>query len=990
MRLVRMCIVLFVLALLASSTLAMDPRPVHGVGLQVEVASSDRAVERLPVPGDTHAPGQSSVEASPVGLLMPPPPVCEWHIECVDCPKYFGGTNRSLGVDAAGRPHIAYGGDHLYHAWHDGASWHYETVDGSRSVGSHASLALDGSGHPHISYVGWSDLGLNYAWHDGTGWRIETADSGGWCQYTSLALDGSGQPHISYHVGYPDYDLKHAWRDAGGWHTETVDGGTAGWFSSLVLDGSGHPHISHVDLIQGVLRYAWYDGASWQTEPVVSVGYQGAMGDGFSTSLVLDSSGRPHISSYHDAIRGLLYSWRDGSGWHTELVDRSPTSAEWAYVGRYSSLALDGLGRPHILYGSLDDVKHAWRDASGWHSEKVAKEGRYSFISLALDAAGGPHVSYFNDVLDDDDTLEYAWHDGKGWRTQVVDVSEHAGQYVSLALSGEDRPSISYLNDYGNDLKYAWHDGTAWHVRVLDSVNLKYTSLAVDGLGRPHVSYYDGTQGILRYAWHDGTKWRVEAVDRDCTEGIPSLALDQSNRPHISYYGNFRSPLMYAWRDESGWHRRQLSHEGFNGNSSLALDGSDRPHIGYGGRSGRLYYTWHDGQAWQTEVIPAWGYYISLALDRTGQPHVASPTQESGFVYSWRDGSGWHTEEVGAEERASGYPSLRLDGADRPHVSYLGTKGRVQYTWYDGETWWTQVVDTATGSVSLALDGNDWPRIGYGDDGDLKYAWCTPPSLVLDKQAAPHDGLYNGDPLTYSLALSGPGLSARLWDPLPESLRYVPGSITGTITPTAVYNPAAHAIAWQGRLSSDPVQTIYFQVTPLTAATRLLTGPLPVANVAWLTDTYYQRTVSATATVDLWPPALTLHKQARPADGLRNNGLLTYTLTLSAPDLNVHLWDPLPPPVHYVPGSITGTVTPAATYSPTARAIVWQGTLLPDVAQTVRFQVTLGVTGTGSLSLSLPIVNTAWLTVTENGRSVSAASIVNGRHVYLPLVVRGS
>ena len=76
-----------------------------------------------------------------------------WVIECVDCPKYFEEmSDRSLRLDAAGHPHIAYGSDHLYYAWHDGTTWHLETVDDAPGVGSYASLALDGGGYPHISY----------------------------------------------------------------------------------------------------------------------------------------------------------------------------------------------------------------------------------------------------------------------------------------------------------------------------------------------------------------------------------------------------------------------------------------------------------------------------------------------------------------------------------------------------------------------------------------------------------------------------------------------------------------------------------------------------------------------------------------------------------------------------------------------------------------------------------------------------------------------
>ena len=70
-----------------------------------------------------------------------------WLDECVDCPRHFVNmTDRSLRLDASGRPRIAYGSDHLYYAWNDGATWHQETVDNAPRVGSYATLVLDG-GH---------------------------------------------------------------------------------------------------------------------------------------------------------------------------------------------------------------------------------------------------------------------------------------------------------------------------------------------------------------------------------------------------------------------------------------------------------------------------------------------------------------------------------------------------------------------------------------------------------------------------------------------------------------------------------------------------------------------------------------------------------------------------------------------------------------------------------------------------------------------------
>src|SRR5512139_1129867 len=43
-------------------------------------------------------------------------------------------------------------------------------------------------------------------------------------------------------------------------------------------------------------------------------------------------------------------------------------------VGISASLAVDGSGKPHVAYLDLTNnmLRHAWRDAAGWHTEPVA------------------------------------------------------------------------------------------------------------------------------------------------------------------------------------------------------------------------------------------------------------------------------------------------------------------------------------------------------------------------------------------------------------------------------------------------------------------------------------------------------------------------------------------------------------------------------------------------------------------------------------------
>ena len=77
-------------------------------------------------------------------------------------------VDHALAWDAAGHPHLAYGGDQLYHAWHDGTRWQTEIVDPMSSVGIVAALDIDSQDRVHISYFDGSATTLKYARRDGT------------------------------------------------------------------------------------------------------------------------------------------------------------------------------------------------------------------------------------------------------------------------------------------------------------------------------------------------------------------------------------------------------------------------------------------------------------------------------------------------------------------------------------------------------------------------------------------------------------------------------------------------------------------------------------------------------------------------------------------------------------------------------------------------------------------------------------------------------
>jgi hypothetical protein len=323
------------------------------------------------------------------------------------------------------------------------STWQIQTIEtGLGAYGGYSSLALDTAGHPHVAYRDGVHGTLKYAYHDGTSWHLSTVGSANtWG--ISLALDAADRPHVAFRYSG---SLKYAYFDGAAWQISTVDSaGDTGWDASLALDGAGLPRIAYIEHNALDLKYAAYDGSSWQITTVDSVGDVGRW-----ASLELDAAGRPHIAYLDYTHDDLKHAYFDGTAWHIEQVDTVGS------VGFDISLALDSAGLPHVSYGDrssgLAALKYGYFDGSSWHLSVVDATGDIRFTSLGLDGAGRPRISYMDWTSA---SVKYAAYDGQAWQIETVDGMQPVSYYTALALDGAGNPHISYHDSANGALKYA-------------------------------------------------------------------------------------------------------------------------------------------------------------------------------------------------------------------------------------------------------------------------------------------------------------------------------------------------------------------------------------------------------------------------------------------------------------------------------------------------------------------------------------------------------
>lgn len=648
-------------------------------------------------------------------------------------PTYSTASTRTLRINKTNNmPHMAFGGDYLYHAYFDGLQWKIETVDKTPNVGAYASLAIDNNGKQHISYYDSTNGELRYATNSLGTWMTIALDVGGVGTFNAIAVDSNNRVHISY-SDMTNRALKYATNISGAWEIFTLDTGLAtNGYTSLAIDSADKIHIAYSGAT--ALKYATNTLGTWDMQTVDSVAA------GFP-SLALDTSGKAHISYNVGTIKGVKHATNKDGTWANEVV-AIHASDRWFGFG--TSIDLDSSGVAHITwYQSMltNGVFHATNEVAGtWNVAQVANGAGWfvgDFSSVAIDSQGKVHITHYNT-----NTYNYYYTNNTSgnWSTLLVNVAGYIGEYTSIAVDSNSRAHIACFEREGANLKLVTNQA-GWASQTIDATGSTPIGIAIDSNGNDHISYYNNY--TPRYATNASGSWVSQPVDpTDVSGRDSSITIDTGNHAHIAFRGSdsVNWSLKYATNATGSWVMEIADLQPgltLGEYTSIAIDSTNAPHISYHDTTnGDLKYaTKPSGGSWAVSVVDSAGVvgmYTSVAVDSVSTVHVsyydstngdlkyASKTSAGSWVLSTLDSTG----DVGA------FSSLRVDTNNKVHIAYYdSTNKNLKYATNASGAWVLSAVDSAGSSssysyISLALDKNRRAHISYFDvlNRDLKYA----------------------------------------------------------------------------------------------------------------------------------------------------------------------------------------------------------------------------------------------------------------------------
>ncbi|MCP4231778.1 MAG: T9SS type A sorting domain-containing protein [bacterium] len=303
-----------------------------------------------------------------------------------------------------------------------------------------------------------------------------------------------------------------------GWVKEDIDTGSGK--TSIVLDSSGNPHVAY-----GGVKYGYKDVSGWHIETVDS---------GSSPVLTLDSQDRPHIS--YKSGTNLKYAYYNGSDWIIESVETGGSDStiktydnDYPIIGHYDS--------------SNNRIKYAYKNASGWYF--YSYDSPIYEVSITIDDDLYLHATY----IDGFDVM-YLFFNGL-WTSEFLDWLCYCGGTSEISINQNNEPIAAYGND---SFRYGHRLNGVWEIEQIGSSFHNAISITSDSMNRPHIVHLEYPPpygkygpGDFIYTYYDGT-WHDRTIETDKLANSSSICTDSTDYPHILYtISDSRKAIVYRY-----------------------------------------------------------------------------------------------------------------------------------------------------------------------------------------------------------------------------------------------------------------------------------------------------------------------------------------------------------------------------------------------------------------------------------------------------------
>jgi hypothetical protein len=304
-------------------------------------------------------------------------------------------------------------------------------------------------------------------------------------------------------------------------------------------------------------------------------------------TLAVDAEGNPAVTYVRQGVGGWVEFASAADDWKPTRI------SEGNYAGP-ADLEFDERGRPHVAWHDHENAEvsprngnlvHAVREGGTWKVATARDQGHDGFQTSIAVGGGFVHAAGIEPIQyqTDQGVEHYLLEDGV-WSVASIGTGALEYEYdVSLALTREGVPALTYFDDRAEALVYATRAADAWTLeRVAEGDEAgEFSALTFDDQGRAHIAFSQENGDVL-YAVRAGDSWTIDKVAGERFPAAVALALDEQGIPHLAFAN--REAVRYAKRGAGAWEVRNVAAAGgrpIGSRVSLALDAEGAPHIAF-------------------------------------------------------------------------------------------------------------------------------------------------------------------------------------------------------------------------------------------------------------------------------------------------------------------------------------------------------------------------------------------------------------------------